>query len=116
VEVAARVSARVAPAERRGGWAFSKIDSVFYLTDGWKDNWFERKKIKLILLFLFLPQKLRKRSYSLKTLRAWNFLCLKATGWGPPCHDQEKMAQFLESVGFFYFRCLAVKLEIHIFA
>jgi hypothetical protein len=86
-----------------GARCYQGIDSVFDLRDRRKDTWFERKKIKLILLFLFLPRKLRKRSYSLGTLYVWQFLCLKATGWGPPCHDQEKTQGTIFRVGLFYY-------------
>ena len=64
-----------------------------------------------VFLFLFLT---RKQSYTLSMVRAWECLCLKAARWGPLCHDQEKMAQFLESVRFSYryFGCFAGRIEI----
>jgi hypothetical protein len=46
--------------------------------------WFEKEKKKINFLFIFLPYKENIREV-IRMAGSWDFLCLCAIGWGPPC-------------------------------
>jgi hypothetical protein len=58
---------------------------TFYQREAMNDScWFEKDKKKINFLFIFLPCKENIREV-IRMAGSWDFLCLCAIGWGPPC-------------------------------
>ena len=74
----------------------------------WRDrvsvHWFERRKVQLGFLFIFLPCKEKYGHASSGSNSTWSYLSLKTIGWGPPgSTPEDDVHQIRSRTSFFVF-------------